>query len=36
MRSSRSRVGFDAAQQGAYNVGSWNVDDLLVSSATCP
>lgn len=30
------RFGFDIASGGVFTIGSWNVDDVLVASATCP
>ena len=32
----RVRFGFDVAQDGVYTAPSWNVDDVLISSITCP
>lgn len=30
------RFGYDVGSSGVYNIGSWNVDDVLVASAACP
>lgn len=30
------RFGFDIQQDGVFTVGSWNLDDVLVSSGACP
>ena len=30
------RFGYDIGMDGAYTIGSWNVDDVLVASAPCP
>jgi hypothetical protein len=30
------RFGFDIDDWGVYSVGSWNIDDVLVTSAPCP
>jgi hypothetical protein len=30
------RFGFDIQQGGVFTVGSWNLDDVLVSSGACP
>jgi hypothetical protein len=32
----RIRFGFDITQAGVFNVGSWNIDDVLVASGACP
>jgi len=32
----RVRFGFDIASDGVFSAPSWNVDDVLVSSITCP
>jgi hypothetical protein len=34
--ATRVRFGVDVTSQGAYTVGSWNLDDLLVADAACP
>ncbi len=30
------RFGFDIGSDGVYSIGSWNVDDVRVTSVTCP
>lgn len=30
------RFGYDIGMDGAFTIGSWNVDDVLVASAPCP
>ena len=32
----RVRFGYNIASGGVFNVGSWSVDDVIVSSAICP
>lgn len=32
----RVRFGFDVGSSGAYTVGSWNIDDVLVANKVCP
>ena len=32
----RVRFGFNVGSQGVFNIGSWNVDDVMVASAACP
>lgn len=32
----RVRFGFDITSAGVYTIGSWNLDDVLVASTTCP
>jgi hypothetical protein len=34
--ATRIRFGFDVTQPGVFQVGSWNLDDVAVSSSTCP
>ena len=34
--SMRVRFGFDIGSQGVFNIGSWNIDDVLVASQPCP
>ena len=32
----RIRFGFDVTNDQVYKVGSWNIDDVVVSAAPCP
>jgi hypothetical protein len=32
----RVRFGFDVADPQVYDIGSWNIDDVVVASAACP
>jgi hypothetical protein len=32
----RIRFGYQIGSSGAFTIGSWNLDDIKVSSALCP